>query len=185
VSASHEEDEFEEDVTGLLEDEIKGMVDGGLEIDDIGEIIEKTNPKREKTVIDENCIACGVCVDQCPVNCIKLQAPLPIHITEGCVFCGRCVEACPFDAVSITEEHFATRDGRIYFSREKIKGPRKGEIVVDYDSCQQCEVCVNRCPEDALSFQDDKLTVDTDRCIRCAECEGVCPLHAIKFKAEN
>jgi energy-converting hydrogenase A subunit Q len=185
VSASHDEEEFEEDVTELVEDEIKGMVDGGLEIDDIGEIIEKTHPKREKTVIDENCIACGVCIDQCPINCIKLHAPLPIHIIEGCVFCGRCVAACPFDAINITEEHFVTRDGRIYFTREKIKGPREGEVVIDNTACQQCGVCVNRCPEDALSFEDDTLVVDKDKCILCAECEGICPLNAIKLDVKN
>ncbi len=185
VSSRHEEQEFEEDVTELIMDEIKGMVDGSLEIEDIGEIIEKTKPKRQKTVIGENCIGCGVCIDQCPVNCITLNAPCPINIKEGCVYCGQCVEACPFDAIDLTEEHFVAREGRIFFSREKITGLRKGRILVDDTSCQQCGVCVNRCPEDALSFEDDTLTVDTDKCILCTECEGICPLHAIKLEAET
>ena len=56
--------------------------------------------------------------------------------------------------------------------------------MVDNLSCQQCGVCVNNCPEDALSFKDDELVVDEDKCILCAECEGICPLNAIKLKTE-
>jgi energy-converting hydrogenase A subunit Q len=182
VSSRHTEEEFEEDVTDIVKDEIRIMVGEGLEIEDIGEIIERTTPTREKTIIAENCIGCGVCIDQCPVDCIKLDMPSPIHIQENCVYCGRCVEKCPFNAIEITEEHFTTRNGNIYFSREKITGPRVGEIMVDNLSCQQCGVCVNNCPEDALSFKDDKLIVDEDKCILCAECEGICPLNAIKLK---
>jgi energy-converting hydrogenase A subunit Q len=184
VSYRHQEAEFEEDITELVEKEIKAMVGEGLEIEDMGEIIGKTNPKREKTIIAENCIGCGACIDQCPVNCIKLEMPSPIHIKDECVYCGRCVEKCPFDAINITEEHFTTREGKIFFSREKITGPRKGEVVIDDLSCQKCGVCVNTCPEDALTLEDDKLEVDKEKCILCAECEGICPLNAIKLKTK-
>lgn len=185
TSSRHMEEEFEEDVTGLIEKEIMGRINEGLEIEDISEIIDKTHPKRNKTIIAENCIGCGVCVDQCPVNCIQLNMPSPIHIKDECVYCGRCVEACPFDAIHITEEHFINREGRIFFSREKIKGPREGKVVIDDVACQKCGVCINRCPEDALSFEDDKVKVDTEKCILCAECEGICPMDAIKLETET
>ncbi len=185
VSFQHPEEEFEEDVTEIIQDEIKGMVGEGLEIDDIGEIIENTNPKREITVIAENCIGCGACIDQCPVDCIELEIPAPIHIGEDCVYCGLCVPACPFDAIKISEEQFYTKDGKIFFARERITGSRTGEVIIDDLSCQRCGVCVNKCPEDALSIEDDKLIVDKEKCILCAECEGICPLNAIKLKTES
>ncbi|MGV8144693.1 MAG: 4Fe-4S binding protein [Methanothermobacter sp.] len=185
TSSRHMEAEFEEDVTELIKKEIMGRINEGLEIEDISEIIDKTHPKRNKTIIAENCIGCGICVDQCPVNCIQLNMPSPIHIKDECVYCGRCVEACPFDAIHITEEHFINREGRIFFSREKIKGPREGKVVIDDVACQECGVCINRCPEDALSFEDDKVKVDTEKCILCAECEGICPMNAIKLETET
>jgi len=185
VSSQHVEGEFSEDITDRVKDEIMGMVGERLEIEDIGEIIERTTPTREKTIIAENCIGCGVCIDQCPVNCIKLDMPSPIHIQEDCVYCGKCVEKCPFDAIQIVEEQFKTRGDRILFVREKISGPRKGKIVVDNALCQQCEVCLKNCPEDALSFKGDELVVDEDKCILCSECEAICPLHAIKLETET
>lgn len=185
VKSRHSEEEFEEDVTDTVKEQIRVILGEGLEIEDIGKIIEKTTPNRQKVIVTDKCIGCGVCIDQCPVKCIKLNMPSPIHIMEDCVYCGRCVAKCPFDAIEITEEHFKTRKGRIFFSREKITGPREGKIVVDNLSCQQCGVCVNKCPEDALSFQNDELIVDRDKCILCAECEGICPLNAIKLETET
>lgn len=185
VSFRHEETEFEEDVTNIIKDEIRGMVDTDMEIEDIGEIIERTNPKREMSVIEDNCIGCGACIEQCPVECIELEMPSPIHIGEECVYCGQCVAACPFEAINILEEVFYTRDGKIFFSRGKISGPRTGEVIIDDTSCQTCGVCVNRCPEGAMGIENDKIVVDMEKCILCGVCEAICPLDAVKLKTEK
>ncbi len=29
---------------------------------------------------------------ECPVDCIELEIPSPIHIDDKCVFCGKCVD---------------------------------------------------------------------------------------------
>lgn len=48
--------------------------------------------------ISEECIACGSCLDQCPVDAIREGTP---HvITEACTDCGSCVEVCPVEAIS-------------------------------------------------------------------------------------
>jgi energy-converting hydrogenase A subunit Q len=185
VSFNHQEAEFEEDVTDFLKDEIKDMVDRSLEIEDIGEIIEGTNPKREIKVIDETCVGCGACIEECPVNCIELEMPSPIHIHEECVYCGKCVETCPFDSISILEEFFYTKEGRIFFSRKKMTGPRSGEVVLDDTICQSCGVCVNKCPKDAMTLENDKVIIDSEKCILCGECESLCPVHAVKLKIED
>ncbi|WP_408956628.1 DUF362 domain-containing protein [Natroniella sp. ANB-PHB2] len=49
------------------------------------------------TITDE-CISCGVCVDDCPVEAIS-EGDDKYEISEGCVDCGVCVDSCPVDAI--------------------------------------------------------------------------------------
>ncbi len=41
--------------------------------------------------------------------------------------------------------------------------------------CYHCGVCVTHCPQEALSFQDDKVVYDHLKCIDCDTCIKVCP----------
>src|SRR2546430_6171041 len=55
------------------------------------------------------CVACGLCPQICPANCIKLvpgedehgnRYPLIYEIDEfRCVFCGYCQEVCPEEEI--------------------------------------------------------------------------------------
>lgn len=185
VSYRHIEPEFEEDVTELVKDEIKGLIDIDMDIDDISEIIERTSPEREISVIEESCVGCGACIETCPADCIELEMPSPVHIGEECVYCGKCVDVCPFEAIDLREEAFRVEDDRIFFAREKLKGPRTGELLIDELACQSCGVCVNRCPEGAMTIEDDKVVVDTEKCILCGVCEAICPVQAVTLKTEK
>ncbi|MGZ7047468.1 MAG: 4Fe-4S binding protein [Methanobacterium sp.] len=185
VSSKHDEDEFELDVTDKIKDEIKEIVDGDLEIGDIKEIIDRIAPKRDIGVVEESCIGCGECINQCPVDCIELEMPSPIHIGEECVYCGKCVEACPFESISLKEEYFETQNGKILFMRKALDQERIGEIAIDNIICQSCGVCINKCPVDALSFEGEDVVVNKDECILCDQCETICPVSAIKLKSGN
>lgn len=48
--------------------------------------------------ISEECIACGSCMEQCPVEAIEEGTPYVIN--NACIDCGACVEVCPVDAIS-------------------------------------------------------------------------------------
>ncbi|ACB85015.1 DUF362 domain-containing protein [Natranaerobius thermophilus] len=48
--------------------------------------------------ITEECIACGSCLDACPVDAIKEGEEI-FSITEDCTECGSCVDECPTDAI--------------------------------------------------------------------------------------
>lgn len=48
--------------------------------------------------INDECIACGTCVEVCPSEAIKAGENKYI-IDDNCTDCGTCVEACPVDAI--------------------------------------------------------------------------------------
>jgi len=59
----------------------------------------------------------------------------------------------------------------------------KGHYVaaVDYDKCNGCGVCVQRCQFGALKFEItmDKVNIDQYRCFGCGVCATGCPREAI------
>ena len=50
-------------------------------------------------VISNDCIACGSCAEQCPVECIASGDIYVINADE-CISCGSCAEQCPVNAIS-------------------------------------------------------------------------------------
>lgn len=53
--------------------------------------------------------------------------------------------------------------------------------TVDNEKCKRCGMCVNICPQKALTIKD-KLTFDYSKCIYCYCCHENCPFCAIKLK---
>ena len=51
-------------------------------------------------VISEECISCGACTDECPVEAISEGEDKFEIDPELCTDCGACVEVCPVDAIS-------------------------------------------------------------------------------------
>jgi len=53
------------------------------------------------------------------------------------------------------------------------------KAVIDYDTCDLCGLCVENCPENALSIENDELFLNYYLCEGCGICEYVCPVDAI------
>ena len=49
----------------------------------------------------EKCNGCGTCVDECPMEAIKLENEKAVISDDECTECGVCVDACPNDALSL------------------------------------------------------------------------------------
>lgn len=64
---------------------------------------------------DERCVACYLCAEACPVDCISLQATedeygrrYPDIFTinfSRCIFCGYCEDACPTYAIQLIPDY--------------------------------------------------------------------------------
>lgn len=85
------------------------------------------------------CISCGICVNECPNSCIKLDTVLndqgkktldQYSINLGyCLFCGFCVDVCPKSAITFStnfELGSYTREGTIYTWRVEEPEPEEG-----------------------------------------------------------
>lgn len=51
-------------------------------------------------VISDKCVACGKCVEVCPVEAITKGDKKYIINAETCVSCGQCADACPSEAIA-------------------------------------------------------------------------------------
>jgi heterodisulfide reductase subunit A-like polyferredoxin len=59
--------------------------------------------------------------------------------------------------------------------------------MVDFDVCNGCNICVQRCQFGALKMNVtlDKANIDQMRCFGCGLCETACPRGAISLVAKS
>ena len=50
-------------------------------------------------VISDECLACGACLETCPVSAIS-EGDGKMVISEECIDCGACEGDCPVGAIS-------------------------------------------------------------------------------------
>jgi len=50
-------------------------------------------------VISEDCIACGSCISECPVEAIS-EGDIYVIDADVCTDCGTCADVCPSEAIS-------------------------------------------------------------------------------------
>ena len=53
------------------------------------------------------------------------------------------------------------------------------------NKCTGCEVCIDKCPFDALSMEENKAVVDHDTCTMCGICVKACEFDAIELEKEE
>ncbi|MBN1493213.1 MAG: 4Fe-4S binding protein [Candidatus Omnitrophica bacterium] len=49
--------------------------------------------------ISTDCVACGSCLPECPVEAISEGSPYVID-ADKCIDCGACANVCPVSAIS-------------------------------------------------------------------------------------
>ncbi|MHB9133800.1 MAG: indolepyruvate ferredoxin oxidoreductase subunit alpha [Armatimonadota bacterium] len=50
--------------------------------------------------ITDDCVSCGACVDECPVEAISEGADKYEIDADACTDCGSCAQVCPNDAIT-------------------------------------------------------------------------------------
>jgi ferredoxin len=61
---------------------------------------------------------------------------------------------------------------------------KKMPAIVNADECSGCGSCVDECPSEAITIDEEKgiAVVDQDECVDCGACEEACPSQAIKVE---
>ena len=145
---------------------------------------------------DKNCVGCGICVQVCPTDSLRLGPIVPIARgliemdlvsidADSCVLCGLCSVACPFDSLSLNIDGIDVKDIGSYPIWDV-------ESKVDEDDCIYCGRCYNVCPQDSIIFKRElpnpadlvrgEIDIDEEQCIYCSFCADMCPADAIIIK---
>ena len=53
--------------------------------------------------ITDDCVSCGSCTDECPVDAISEDSDKYKIDPKLCTDCGNCAEVCPSDAIEADE----------------------------------------------------------------------------------
>ncbi|MCK9452999.1 MAG: 4Fe-4S binding protein [Bacteroidales bacterium] len=48
--------------------------------------------------INDDCTACGTCIDECPVEAIS-EGDIYVIDPDVCTDCGACADVCPVEAI--------------------------------------------------------------------------------------
>lgn len=91
---------------------------------------------------------------------------------ENCSGCGTCRLAC-----SITNLREVNPSKSLL--RIEARFPAPGDYRIHL--CDQCGVCADNCPEDAIQLDNGAYLVDHDACTGCGICVAVCP-HDVMFE---
>ena len=49
-------------------------------------------------IINDECISCGACAEECPVQAIKEGETTYVIDKDACISCGACADTCPVGA---------------------------------------------------------------------------------------
>ncbi len=122
------------------------------------------------------CLNCNLCINACP-NKILVKADSDfnaVHIdySKGYKYCDYncniCSQICPSGAIK-------------KISLKDKQNTRIAMAGIIEQNCVKCMRCTDSCPNNAISFVNDKITIDNTKCIGCGRCASYCYYDALKI----
>ncbi len=75
------------------------------------------------------CTGCGICVEICPFNGVKLDEENIAVLLDACTECGACVDECPVEAISVTVIKEGIIDVSLYSGVWTFAEQRDGKLT--------------------------------------------------------
>ncbi len=60
--------------------------------------------KDKMHIIEERCVNCNICVNNCPRNCWESGEKIPTFDPQDCEFCLKCIHNCPQNAIIFSDK---------------------------------------------------------------------------------
>ena len=140
------------------------------------------------------CIECKLCADACPIDAldvvnkrIRYDVDRCTCLEDGDLETTPCVSACPQGVLQFVPESKITLEGIcveciICVKECKYNARKFGRTTWEGDikaNCIKCGLCMEVCPKDALTLENDQIKVNFDKCVLCEKCAMYCPVQAI------
>ncbi|MDI6689247.1 MAG: RnfABCDGE type electron transport complex subunit B [Actinomycetota bacterium] len=122
------------------------------------------------------CLGFGDCVEACPFDALSLDGnSMPQVDVDKCTGCGLCAKTCPRDIISLVPKDVPV----IVFCNSKDKPRIKRNICTV--SCIGCKACEKVCEVDAVVVQNNLAVVNYEECNGCGKCVEKCPRGCLNF----
>ncbi|MEA4873692.1 MAG: 4Fe-4S binding protein [Synergistaceae bacterium] len=60
------------------------------------------NKRKKSRILRKDCVACGACVNVCPVNAVSIYKGIWAGVDpEKCIGCSKCEKICPASAITM------------------------------------------------------------------------------------
>ncbi|MCK8824436.1 RnfABCDGE type electron transport complex subunit B [Fuchsiella alkaliacetigena] len=139
-------------------------------------------------VITEECVACDNCIEECPVDAISDEEEPYVIDQDECVECENCIEECPTEAIvwaDEAEEEVAEAEEEAAAVEEDDEDEEATGGLVITEECVACDNCIEECPVEAISDEEEPYVIDQDECVECENCIEECPTEAIVWADEK
>ena len=123
---------------------------------------------------DTGCLGFGSCVSACMFDAIRVVDGVAVVDEEKCTACGACVKACPKHIIELLP-----KDNKTFVKCANHKTGKEVNAVCSA-GCIACKICEKNCEFEAISVVDNLAVVDYDKCESCGVCAEKCPKKLIK-----
>ena len=122
---------------------------------------------------DKGCLGFGTCVNVCKFDAISVVDGVAVVDEEKCTACGAYVKACPKTIIELLPMDNKT------FVKCSNKKPGKEVNAVCKSGCIACKICEKNCEFEAISVVDNLAVIDYEKCQACGVCAEKCPKKVI------
>ncbi len=119
------------------------------------------------------CDGFGDCAAVCEYNAISIINGVAVVEPDKCKGCGKCAAVCPNKLIVIRPA-----DNTVDVRCSSVDAPKVTKQICK-NGCIGCRICEKKCPESAISVNNNHATIDYSKCTKCGICADACPQKCI------